>query len=140
MGTGAQWPGAFPGAGEEDVSELLIVGTAEEPSEAGAIRHRTGVGLRFNAEGMNLVISGWLGTGRPKVTRSAGKVTNVIVYTDGTETKKYQELVITRSAGKVSTLELYQHNSAGTQKYKITATLVRDSGKFSYFDLSEAFL
>lgn len=81
----------------------------------------------------------WLAeTNYQEIVRSAGKVTNVINWTDSGKTVKIREMVITRSAGKVSQLDFIQYDGSGTEKQRLTGVITRDgNGKVSTIQWTE---
>lgn len=150
MGTGAQWPGSFPGAGSEDVSELLLVEVATEPTIEGAMRNVSGDIIARDASGNFNLRSpgGGITESEHEVadtlvhdvaedyymerTIVAGKTTNVTVYTDSTPSKKkIREAAITRSAGKVSQVVNTQYDDDGNAitGQVLTETVARVDGK-----------
>lgn len=64
-----------------------------------------------------------------KVTRSAGKVTNVTCWTDATQTTKIRELQITRSGGKASVVVVIQYDDDGNEVQRMTGTISRTGSK-----------
>lgn len=71
-----------------------------------------------------------------QITKVSGKVSNVTVWEDNTETKKIREAAFTRSAGKVSQVVITQYDAAGAAitGETLTLTLNRISGKVDSVD------
>lgn len=72
-----------------------------------------------------------------EIVRSAGKVVNVILWTNSGKTTKIRELAITRSAGKVSQLDVIQYDASGVELVRITGVVARTSGKVSSITWTE---
>jgi hypothetical protein len=70
-------------------------------------------------------------TSYTEVARTAGRVSSVAVWTDGTKTKKIRETTITRDAGRVSVVVEKQYDAAGTLKQTLTHTIARTGGRVS---------
>jgi hypothetical protein len=71
-----------------------------------------------------------------EITRVAGKVTNVTVWTDNGKTIKIRESQITRTAGKVTQVVEIQYDGAGAVIVgeTKTTTITRTAGKVSSID------
>jgi hypothetical protein len=124
----ARTPDRFPGARQEE--ELQLTDESADPSVVGAITHNAGVLKGKDSIGVFDLRSG---TGisaaahrtldqlphkiaedsHTQVTRVAGQVTNVTVWTDSGETVKIRETAITRAAGKVTQIVVTQYDGAG---------------------------
>jgi hypothetical protein len=70
-----------------------------------------------------------------QVTRSGGKVSNITVWTNDTETTKIREFQITRTSGKVSQIIVIQYDNTGAEDYRLTKTINRVSGKVDSVDV-----
>ncbi len=71
-----------------------------------------------------------------EIVRTAGKVSRVTHWTDGTKTTKIRETRITRSGGKVSSVVNEQYDGAGTLivGQTLTETINRSGGKVVSID------
>jgi hypothetical protein len=71
-----------------------------------------------------------------EITRVAGKVTNVTVWTDNLKTTKIRETQITRTAGKVTQVVEIQYDGAGVVIVgeTKTTTITRTAGKVTSLD------
>lgn len=75
-----------------------------------------------------------------EVVRSAGKVTDVIHWTNSSKTTKVREVNISRSAGKVSSIVLKQYDGAGAlvTNQTLTGTVARSGGRVASIDWVES--
>lgn len=64
-----------------------------------------------------------------EVTRTQGRVSSIIVWTDSGKTVKIREVLITRSNGTVSQIVTKQYNGSGTLVETLTDTVTRSGGK-----------
>lgn len=69
-----------------------------------------------------------------ETTRSSGRVTDIIAWTDSGKTLKIREVNVTRSAGLVSQVVEKQYDGTGTLKYTMTYTITRTGGQISSVD------
>lgn len=72
--------------------------------------------------------------GYEEVTRSAGQVTDVVLWTDSGKTQKVRETNITRSAGQVSTVVLKEYDGTGALAVTRTGTITRSGGQVANID------
>lgn len=68
-----------------------------------------------------------------EITRSSGKVTDVVIWTDSGKTKKIREWNITRSSGKVSQVVAKQYDGNGDliTGQTLTSSITRTGGQVS---------
>lgn len=66
-----------------------------------------------------------------EITRSSGKITDVVIWETAAKLKKIREYNLTRSSGKISSVVAKQYDSAGVLKNTLTSTITRTSGKIS---------
>lgn len=142
-------PDRFPGTREEEAIQLEASATV--PVTNGEFRYVTGVGFRFFEEGSEIGLSG-SGLTAPQhlaldqlvhniaetsyleVTRSGGRVTDVIIWTDSGKTTKIREVNITRSSGQVSQVVTKQYDGGGSLVQTLTQTINRSSGQVASID------
>jgi len=72
-----------------------------------------------------------------EILRSAGKVSQVIVWTDDGKTTKVRQMDLTRSGGKVSQITLIQYDGGGSVKQTLVGSLNRTDGKVTSIDWVE---
>ena len=74
-----------------------------------------------------------------EVTRAAGKVSTVIVYTDATKTTKIRELSnIVRTGGRIDSYDVKQYDGTGTLKQTMSYTITRTAGRVSSITATES--
>ena len=73
-----------------------------------------------------------------EITRTAGAVTSVVVWTDSGKTVKIRETTITRSGGQVSQTVEEQYDGAGLLIQTLTSTFTRVSGQVTSVDVVES--
>lgn len=66
-----------------------------------------------------------------EVTRSGGKITNAIHWTDSGKTVKVREVAITRSAGVITQVDVIQYDGSGVEVMRATGVITRSSGRVS---------
>ena len=144
-------PDRTPGPSIEE--ELQLEDVASDPSivgaitqNAGALKGRDSAGVFDLRSGTGISEAGHRSLDQlvheiaedshTQVTRVAGQVTNITVWTDSGETVKIRETIITRSAGKVATIQSIQYDGAGIaivgEDY--TQTVNRVSGRVDSID------
>ena len=77
-------------------------------------------------------------TSYEELTRSGGKVTDIIHWTDNGKTVKIREVNLTRTSGKVSTIVMKQYDGAGALAQTLTGTVTRSGGKVASIDWVES--
>jgi len=73
-----------------------------------------------------------------EITRSSGKITDVIIWETAAKLKKIREYNITRTSGKISSVVAKQYDSTGALKNTLTSTITRTSGRIS--SISEVYV
>lgn len=143
-------PDRFPGSRNED--EVIFSPDAADPTSEGAIRFngssfrmKDGTGVfdpRTGGTGLTEASHESLDTLTHKlseshhsdVTRTDGKASSIIQWTDDQKTTKVRETIITRSSGKVSQIVVKQYDGSGTLKHTMTGTITRNAGKVDCID------
>ena len=69
-----------------------------------------------------------------EVTRTAGRVSDVVYWTDNTKTQKIRETNITRTAGQVSSVVVKQYDASGVLAETLTGTVNRTGGQVASID------
>jgi hypothetical protein len=134
-------PDRHPGPSIEE--ELRLEEDTTDPTVPGALRYVSG-SLRFHDavgvfnprtgsggiteeqhEILDTLIHELAETSYLEITRSSGRVSSVIVWTDDTKTKKVREVTITRSSGRVSSVVEKHYDATGTLKQTLTHTIAR---------------
>lgn len=130
-------PDRFPGSREED--ELVLEEQSTDPTEVGAIRNVSGalkakdsVGVFDLRSGSGLSAAQHLVLDQlvhdvdenyyEEYTRSAGKVTNITVWTDSGKTIKIREYQYTYSGNKIDTETIIQYDGGGSEVERMTLT------------------
>ena len=132
-------PDRFPGRREEE--ELLLLSEASDPTEVGAMRIISGAFRFRDNDGVfnprlvddashlavdqftHLLDEDHYG----EITRSAGKVTNVYIWTDSGKTRKIRGVTINRSGNEITSVVSKQYDSGGL-KETLTMTPVYSAG------------
>jgi hypothetical protein len=74
-----------------------------------------------------------------EVTRAAGKVSTVIVYTDATKTTKIRELSnIVRTGGRIDSYDVIQYDGLGSVKQTMSYAITRTAGRVSSITATES--
>jgi len=74
-----------------------------------------------------------------EVTRTAGKVSNVTVYTDSGKTTKIRELAnIVRTGGRIDSYDLIQYDGVGSVKQTMAYAITRTAGRVSSITATES--
>ena len=69
-----------------------------------------------------------------EVTRTAGRVSDVIYWTDNTKTTKVRETNVTRTSGQVSSVVIKQYDAVGVLAETLTGTVNRTGGQVDDID------
>ena len=142
-------PDRFPGPREDE--ELILETNAPDPTTAGAIRYNGSAFRARDATGVFDVRSGsgiseaqhevldtlthlLAETCYTEITRSGGRVTDVITWTTSGKTTKVREVNLTRSGGQISSIVVKQYDGAGTLDKTLTGTVTRSSGQIANID------
>ena len=89
----------------------------------------SGGGLTTSAhEALNSLVHDLARTCYVELTRTSGKVSGVIAWTNSGKTQKVREVAITRAAGLVSQVARLQYDAAGTLAKTVTSTITRSGG------------
>lgn len=70
-------------------------------------------------------------TNYAEITRSSGKITDLIIWETAAKLKKIREYNVTRTSGRISSVVAKQYDSTGTLKNTLTSTVTRTSGRIS---------
>jgi hypothetical protein len=73
-----------------------------------------------------------------EITRTGGKVTDIVVWATDAKLLKVREETITRAAGKVSQILTIQYDGAGVEKMRVTETFTRAGTKITFIDAVRA--
>jgi hypothetical protein len=115
-----------------DVGTIRYVSGALKGRDAtGVFNLRTGGGGITEAqhEVIDSLVHELAETSYLEVTRSAGQVTDVIVWETAAKLKKIRETNVTRTAGQASVVVEKQYDGAGVLKQTLTHTITRSSGQ-----------
>ena len=148
-----QTPQRFPGIGfEEDQIQFYDRGSHSDKlgalyrfggdlfgrDAAGFFNLRSGSGItEAQHELLDTIVHALNETCFEEITRTGGKITDVVWYTTDAKTTKVREINLTRSGGKVSVIVCKQYNAAGALLQTLTGTTTRTSGRVSSIDWVE---
>lgn len=142
-------PDRHPGTREED--EIYLVPGADSPTQNGHVTYKTGEGFRLYQEGaerglgllvsehksLDILLHELSENHYLEVTRSAGKVANVICWNSSSKTKKVREVAITRTSGRVSQIDIIQYDESGVESVRMTGDVSRSGGRVTSIDWTE---
>lgn len=112
------------------VSDDLVVKTA-----AGVKSLTTGSGLSEGGHrALDQLVHNVAETSFEEVTRTSGKISDVVHWTTSGKTQKIRETNITRVGGKVSVVVIKQYDGTGTLSETLTGTVTRSSGAVADID------
>jgi hypothetical protein len=110
-------------------------GRFEFEDDVGTYDPRTGGGIdAVTHRGLDQLVHLVAETSYLELTRTSGRVSDIIYWTDNTKTTKVRETNITRTSGQVSQIVVKQYDGTGTLNETLTGTVTRTSGQASSID------
>jgi hypothetical protein len=149
-------PDRAPGPSIEEELQLEDQGPGATPSVIGALVQADGVILGRDATGvfdlrsgsgiseaqhevLDTLVHALAETCYLEVTRTAGRVSNVTIWTDSGKTTKVRELAnVVRTAGRIVSYDLIQYDGAGVVKQTVSYAITRTGGRVSSIQMTES--
>jgi len=125
------YSGGDPGTGLEGVIRYVdSPGHFEMEDESGAFDPRAGGGLTpAEHEALDTLVHRLSETCYTEITRSNGRVTDVVVWTSAAKTTKVRETNITRTGNLISQVVEQQYDAAGSLVQTLTHAIARSGGR-----------
>lgn len=96
------------------------------------LTQRSNSGISYqDHEAIDSLIHNIAETNYLEITRSSGRIADVIIWETAAKLKKIRECNITRTSGRISSYVLKQYDLLGVLKNTLTTSITRTSGKIS---------